>query len=70
MRTTVEFPPELLEEVLRFSGAKKKKEALRIALEDYIKRKKLERLLSMPGKIEIIDMTKKLEEIELGEGNN
>jgi len=70
MRTTVEFPPGLLEEVLRLSGAKKKKEALRIALEDYIKRKKLERLLSMPGKIEIIDMTKKLEEIELGEGNN
>lgn len=70
MRTTVEFPPELLEEVLRLSGAKKKKEALRIALEDYIKRRKLERLLSMPGKIEIMDMTKKLEEIELGEGNN
>ncbi len=70
MRTTVEFPPGLLEEVLRLSGAKKKKEALRIALEDYIKRKKLERLLSMPGKIVIIDITKKLEEIELGEGYN
>lgn len=68
MRTTLELPEGLLEEVLRLSGAKKKKKALKIALEDYIKRKKREALLSLPGKIDIKDMTEELERTELEEG--
>lgn len=52
MRTTVDLPLPLLEEVEQLSKARSKKEALVIALEDYVRRKRLERVLSAEGRLE------------------
>ena len=67
MRTTIEVTKELMDELMKLSGAQKKKEAVRIALEEFIRRKKIERLLSLPGTVEVIDVTEELEEAELAE---
>ncbi len=53
MRATFELPDELVEDLLQVSGEKKKTRAISIAIEDYIRRKRMEKLLSLSGKIEI-----------------
>ncbi len=68
MRTTLELPEKVLTETVRISGKKKKSEAVRVALEDYIRRNALSRLLELPGKIEIEDVSEELEKAELANG--
>jgi Arc/MetJ family transcription regulator len=67
MRTTVELPERLISDVMALSKTRKKKDAVRIALEEFVRRKKLERLLALPGKIEISDVSAELEGMELDE---
>jgi Arc/MetJ family transcription regulator len=67
MRTTIELPEDLITDVMAFSKTRKKKDAVRIALEEFVRRKKLERLLALPGKIEISDVSTELERMELSE---
>jgi Arc/MetJ family transcription regulator len=67
MRTTVELSEELIEDVIRLSSTRSKKEALRIALEDYVSRKRIETLLALPGTIDIEDVSEELEKLELEE---
>lgn len=67
MRTTVELPEHLISDVMALSKTRKKKDAVRIALEEFVRRKKLERLLALPGKIEISDVSAELERMELSE---
>ena len=67
MRTTIEISRELLEELMKLSGAKRKKEAMLLAIEDFVRRKKIEKLLSLPGNIEIEDVSTELEQREIDE---
>jgi Arc/MetJ family transcription regulator len=67
MRTTIELPAELMSDLMALSHARKKKDAVRDALEEYVRRKKLERLLTLPGSIEVSDVTAEMERMELGE---
>jgi len=67
MRTTVDLPEELMSDLMALSKTRKKKDAVRIALEEFVRRKKLEKLLALPGKIEISDVTAELERMELDE---
>lgn len=67
MRTTIELPEDLVSDVMTLSRTRKKKDAVRIALEEFVKRKKLERLLALPGRIEISDVSGELEGMELDE---
>jgi len=69
MRTTLNIPDELIKELHRFSNEKSKTKAISIAIRDYIRRKKVEHLLSLSGKIKIdYDWEKEEEkEIELEE---
>lgn len=67
MRTTLDLPDGILEELLRVVRKKKKNEAVRIALEDFIRRKKMEKLLELSGKVEIEDTTEELERAEIDE---
>ena len=69
MRTTIEVPEELMDDLMSVSETRKKKEAVRAALEEFVRRRKLEKLLTLPGTIEISDVTTELEEMELGESN-
>jgi Arc/MetJ family transcription regulator len=53
MRTTLFIDENLLEEAKKASGAKTKREAVEIALEEYVRRKKAEKLIDLEGKIEL-----------------
>lgn len=67
MRTTLDIPEELMNDLLETLKIKKKAEAVKIALEDFVRRKRMEELISLSGKIEIEDRTKELEESEIAE---
>jgi len=53
MRTTLAIDEKLLEEAKALSGAKTKKEAVKKALVEFIKRKKAKGLLDLEGKVEL-----------------
>ena len=67
MRTTIDIPEDLMNELMSVSEIRKKKEAVRTALEEFVRRKKIEKLLALPGTIEVSDVTAELEEMELVE---
>jgi Arc/MetJ family transcription regulator len=52
MKTTVDIPEEMLREAMRHSGAATKKEAVRIAIEEYNRRKRMARLADFLGRFE------------------
>lgn len=53
MRTTIEIPEELVEEVMKITGATTKSQAVKLALEDKIAQFKRKRLISMKGTIDL-----------------
>ena len=67
MRTTIDIPENLLNNLMAVSETLTKKEAVRIALEEFVRRKKLEKLLDLPGKINISDVSQDLEAAESDE---
>ena len=67
MRTTIDIDDTLMEDVVRLTGARKKREALRIALEEYVRRVRIDALLALPGTIEIDYVRPEMEEAELEE---
>lgn len=65
MRATLNIPDELICEVQRLSGEKTKTQAIVTALEEYVRRKKMEDLLDLRGKISIEYDWEREEEAEL-----
>ena len=53
MRTTLTINEELLEEVKTLSGAKTRKEAIKIALEEFVRREKSKKLVELEDKVEL-----------------
>lgn len=53
MRTTLAIEEKLLEEAKKVSGAKTKKEAVEIALKEFVQRKRSKKLIELEGKIEL-----------------
>ena len=56
MRATVTIEKEILDDLIRETRAKSKANAVRVAVREYLKRKKIERIKSMKGKLEF-DLT-------------
>ncbi len=52
MRTTVDLPEELLDEVQRTAGTSTRREALILALEDYIRRRRMRRVALAAGSLD------------------
>ena len=67
MRTTLDIDSGLLKEVAKTTGEKTLSKAVSRALEEFIRRRKIERLIELPGKIDLVDNWRELEEIELQE---
>ena len=67
MRTTLNIPDRLIQDLEKVTGEKSKTKAICIAIEDFIKKRELEKLLSLKGKLNIKDKTKELEDLELKE---
>lgn len=65
MRATLNIPDELIDEVQRLSGQKTKTQAIVTVMEDYVRRKKMEDLLALRGKISIDYDWEQEEEAEL-----
>jgi metal-responsive CopG/Arc/MetJ family transcriptional regulator len=65
MRATLNIPDELIDEVQRLSGQKTKTQAIVTVMEDYVRRKKMEDLLALRGKISIDYDWEREEEAEL-----
>ena len=67
MRTTSEIDERLIGEVMGLTGEKSKGKAVSKALEEYVRRRKIEELRSMLGKIDLVDNWRELEELEIEE---
>jgi hypothetical protein len=67
MRATLNIPDELIRELMKTTKARTKTKAISLAIEEYTRRKKIEKLLSLQGKLELEETWKFLEEAELKE---
>jgi len=56
MRATVTIEKDALDTLVKETKSRSKASAVRIAIDDYLKRKKIERIRSMKGKLDF-DMT-------------
>lgn len=65
MRATLNIPDDLINEVQRLSGEKTKTQAIVTVMEDYIRRKKMQDLISLRGKVAIDYDWEREEEAEL-----
>jgi len=67
MRATLNIPDDLLSEVQKISGEKSKTRAITIAMQEFVRQKKIRQLIALAGKIEIEDVTETLENLEIKE---
>ena len=51
MRLSVTLDPDLVEEAVRVSGARSKREAIEAALKEFIRRRRLARMIGRGGKV-------------------
>jgi Arc/MetJ family transcription regulator len=66
MRTTLNLNEKLLEEVVCISGEKDKGRAVNKAMEEYVRRQKIERLLAARGAFpDLVDNIKELRRLDL-----
>jgi len=67
MRTTLDIDEELLEEVVKVTGASNKKEAIEIALKEFLRAKRRKELSDLIGNFEEFGVTlKDLEKMRKG----
>jgi len=68
MRTTLNVDKKTLEEVIRITGAKNRSHAINLVLQEFVKKKRLQKLLDLRGTLHLENNWKDLREIELDEG--
>jgi Arc/MetJ family transcription regulator len=51
MKTTLNIPEELVKTTMKLSKSRTKTEAIITAMEEYVRRKKLEAIITMEGKL-------------------
>ena len=66
MRTTITIPDTLFGELMSFTEASSRTEAVQVAIETYVRRAKLEQLRALRGKLDITG-TEKLDEADMRE---
>ena len=65
MRATLNIPDDLLKEVQKITGEKSKTKAITVAMQEYIRQKKIKELMALSGKIDIDYDWEKEEELEM-----
>ncbi len=65
MRVTLNIPDSLIKDLLRVTGERKRTKAIYVALDDYIRSRRKEKLLALSGKVEFDLDWQKMEEMEL-----
>ncbi len=66
MRTTITIPDTLFNELMTFTEAASRTEAVQVAVETYVRRAKLEQLRALRGKLDITG-TQKIDEADIRE---
>ncbi len=64
MRATLNIDDNTLHDVMSFTGKSNRSEAVRIALQEYLKQQKKKKLLAMRGEVDIEDNWQALRELE------
>jgi len=54
MKTSISIPDELLEEATRYAGADTRSEVIVIALKEFVRRRRVEELLRLEGRVEFV----------------
>ena len=67
MRITVDIEPGLLQAVVALTKEGSKARAVSKALQEYVRRERIEELRAMAGKIEMVDNLEELEELDIRE---
>jgi len=67
MRTTLNIDDEILTEIVGLTGAKNKSQAINLVLHEFVKKKRLLKLLGLRGKLHLDNNWKRLRELELDE---
>lgn len=65
MRTTLDLDQVLVKELMAVTKAKTKTAAIHLAISEFLRRKKIEKLLTLEGKIRLDLDWRELEELEL-----
>lgn len=67
MRTTMNLNDKFIKELMDVTGARTKTEAIHLAVAEFLRRKKIEGLLALEGKVHLNVDWRELEELELKE---
>lgn len=67
VRTTLEIDVNLMNEAVRLSGKRTKAATVEAALREYVRLRRKELLLELPGNIRLEENWRELREAELGE---
>ena len=65
MRATLNIPDELIAEVQNITGAKSRTQAVVTAIQEFIRKKRMEQLLALKGRVEIDYDWEREEKLEL-----
>lgn len=65
VRATLNIPDDLISEVQKVTGEKSKTKAIVVAMQEYIRQKKIKELIALRGKIRIDYDWQKEEELEM-----
>lgn len=65
MRTTLNVDEHIFDELMQMTEAKTKTEAVRIALNEYLRLKRKQQLLALRGRLDIVDNWRELRELEI-----
>lgn len=68
MRTTLNVDEKILEEVMDLTGAKNRSQAINLVLHEFVKKKRLQKLLDLRGTLHLENNWRDLREMELDEG--
>jgi hypothetical protein len=67
MRATLNIPDKIISEVQKMTGEKSRTKAIVIAMEEFIRQRRIKELLNLQGKIQIEDFSEDLRNLELEE---
>jgi hypothetical protein len=67
MRATLNLPDNLVQDLVKETGAKTKTRAITIAIEGYLRKRNLEKLLSLQGALDLEENWREMETLELKE---
>ena len=67
MRTTLDVDQKLLDEVVALTGENNRGRAVNEALSEFVRRRKIEDLIALPGSIDYEDNLAELRELEVKE---